>query len=100
VEERVFQVLRLLRTAWLQGSAIDGWGSVVSWVVVVWWVSDQPGRRHTQSAVTAMSILVASSIWWTVRLEDSRSGDGGMQTAESFSPLSLVEPQEESLDGE
>jgi hypothetical protein len=47
-----------------------------------------------------MSILVASSIWWTVRLEDSRSGDEGMQMAESFSPLSLVEPQEESLDGE
>jgi len=45
-----------------------------------------------------MSILVASSIWWTVRCEGSLSADGVMQIAESFSP-SLVEPVEDSFEG-
>jgi hypothetical protein len=62
------------------------------------WFWDQLGWRHTQRAVTEMRVLVASSIWWVVRC-DSRSGDDGMQIPESFSP-SLVEADEESLDGE
>ena len=35
VEERVFQVFRLLRMTWLQVGAVDEWEVVVSWGVVV-----------------------------------------------------------------
>jgi hypothetical protein len=100
VEERVVQVLRLPRLRWLVGGAGDGEveGSGLVGAVDEVWFWDQLGWRHTQRAVTEMRVLVASSIWWVVRC-DSRSGDDGMQIPESFSP-SLVEADEESLDGE
>lgn len=63
VEEREFHVWRRLRAG---GEEEEEEEVVVSWLVV-WGLRPQSGRRATQRAVAAMSILVGSSIWWVVR---------------------------------